>query len=272
MKKITITKFIVPILSVFIGIASVFGAIIPDSDIHADLEKLFENSPQVSGFPYQRLMAEASRRYQLPLPYVLAVARGESFFDPNAESVKGARGLMQVMPETALDYGISASDLWVPEKNIDVGVHLLSDLYRELQDPYLALAAYYCGCGGVDKSSFTLRNDCDEYVRYIHAHLKRVLASEGGIGGTLTAQSGRLVIANFDNFLDAQRFMKFLSEKISRFEFDYFRTEVRRPDHVRYQYQISLAYEAGADIDGICSELKDSTGFSFCDSTMGNAL
>src|SRR5437867_1848386 len=55
---------------------------------------------------YSREIAEASARYAVPERLIWAVIRVESGFDPRAVSPKGARGLMQLMPETAAILGV----------------------------------------------------------------------------------------------------------------------------------------------------------------------
>lgn len=251
-------------LFVLLVVGNAAAAIAPDPQVRAELQTLFSGAPEVQGYPYQELLAAASTRYDLPLPFVLAVVRGESFFDPRAKSAKGALGLMQVMPSTAAGYGFKPEDLLDPARNIDVGVHFLADLYGKLQDPYLTLAAYYCGCGGVDKENFTLRRDCDDYVHYIHAHLQKILArTEAGLPAAV-GKLKRFVITGFDNFLDAESFLGFLSEKLPELQLDLFRREMVRPDHVRYQYQILAAYGQDQEKDEICVAVETATGFSFC--------
>lgn len=241
------------------------AAMAPDSRIEVDLKALFSDPPKVKGYPYQDLLSKAASRYGLPLPLVLALVRGESFFDPTAKSAKGAIGLMQVMPSTAAEYGVKEKELFDPAKNIDVGVHYLSDLYTHLNDPYLALAAYYCGCDGVDNGKFSLRPDCDEYVRYIYAHLQRILAGTKDAEATPVEKTKRFTLTSFDNFLDAEDFLKFLSEKLPDLQLDIFRVEVVNPDHTRYQYRILVAYGQDEGRGQICRDVKKATGFSFCE-------
>jgi soluble lytic murein transglycosylase-like protein len=250
--------------SVCLGAGHAIAAIAPDSGIRAELQKLFADPPIVEGYPYQHLLATAAASYNLPLPFVLAVARGESFFNPKARSAKGALGVMQVMPSTAADYGVKTEDLLDPAKNIDVGVHFLADLYAQFQDPYLTLAGYYCGNGGVDKEGFTLRQDCDEYVRYIYSHLQKILTSAKGEALAAAGEVQRFVLARFDNFLDAESFVGFLSRKLPELQIDLFRGEVVRSDHLRYQYQILAALKQDKEKQEICLLVEKATGFSFC--------
>src|SRR5262245_48654549 len=93
---------------------------------------------------YDREINEASERYGIPEPLIRAVIRVESGFNPRAVSRKGARGLMQLMPETAALLGVS--DSFNPSQNIDAGVRHLKGLVERFGDDMrLVLAAYNAG-------------------------------------------------------------------------------------------------------------------------------
>jgi soluble lytic murein transglycosylase-like protein len=93
---------------------------------------------------YTREIAEASARYAVPERLVWAVIRAESGFDHRAVSRKGARGLMQLMPETAAILGVR--DPFDPRQNIHGGVrHLRALMERFSYDLRLAVAAYNAG-------------------------------------------------------------------------------------------------------------------------------
>jgi hypothetical protein len=238
------------------------AAVRPDIGIQSELKELFKNPPKVSGFPYQDLVVKAADQYGLPVAYVLAVVRGESFFDPHARSYKGALGLMQVMPSTAAGYGVGAEALFDPEKNIDVGVHYLADLYQMLEDPFLALAAYYCGPGKIDKKDFELRSDCNEYVHYIHAHLRKVLGQSPASYASSAVAAFTLTM--FDNYLDAQAFIEFMGGQLPGANWDVLRNELSMQDHARYQYRIVVSPGPGQDRSAFCRQVEKKTGFSFC--------
>ncbi|MBI1735200.1 MAG: transglycosylase SLT domain-containing protein [Candidatus Rokubacteria bacterium] len=87
---------------------------------------------------------EAAARYGVPEKLVTAVIRAESGFNPYAVSPKGARGLMQLMPQTASLLGVR--DSFNPAQNIDGGVrHLRRLIDRFANNLPLALAAYNAG-------------------------------------------------------------------------------------------------------------------------------
>lgn len=93
-------------------------------------------------------IAELALKYRLESQLVAAIALVESGFDPEAVSPKGARGLMQLMPATAAEYGVE--DSFNPLENLEAGItHLRHLLDRYQGDLELALAAYNAGEGAV---------------------------------------------------------------------------------------------------------------------------
>jgi soluble lytic murein transglycosylase-like protein len=99
---------------------------------------------------YEPLISEHAAAHGIRADLVRAVIQAESAFNPFAKSVKGAMGLMQLMPATALAYGVS--NAYDPAENIRAGVaYLRSLLDRYSQNEELALAAYNAGTGAVEK-------------------------------------------------------------------------------------------------------------------------
>jgi soluble lytic murein transglycosylase len=99
-----------------------------------------------------RAVYEESERYALDYRLVLAVMKVESNFSHKAVSSKGARGLLQIKPSLAKyiasDVGIEwqgARTLDEPDKNVKIGVHLLSGLIGNSENLHMALHAYNMG-------------------------------------------------------------------------------------------------------------------------------
>ena len=99
--------------------------------------------------PYDKLIAEESRRYGIDASMVSALIRAESNYEPRAVSRKGARGLMQLMPATARR--LSLSQPFDPVANVRAGVRYLKELVDRFDHrPDLVLAAYNAGENAVE--------------------------------------------------------------------------------------------------------------------------
>lgn len=99
---------------------------------------------------YGSIINKASEKFSLKPSLIKAVIKAESGFDHRAVSSKGAKGLMQLMPETASDMAVSNS--FDPEENIFGGTRYLSKLLERFNnDVRLALAAYNAGPEKVDE-------------------------------------------------------------------------------------------------------------------------
>jgi Transglycosylase SLT domain len=87
----------------------------------------------------------AGKRHSVDPVLILSVMAIESRYNPVAESVVGAKGLMQIMPQyhldKLLDHG-GEEALLDPEVNIDVGAQILREYYRRLGDQQAALQMY----------------------------------------------------------------------------------------------------------------------------------
>jgi soluble lytic murein transglycosylase-like protein len=98
-----------------------------------------------------RIVNYYASKKNIPAGLIRSVIKAESDYNVNAMSPKGAMGLMQLMPETAMGLGIE--NPFDPEQNIKGGVTLLKDLLDNYKGDYrLALAAYNAGKGNVDRA------------------------------------------------------------------------------------------------------------------------
>jgi soluble lytic murein transglycosylase-like protein len=101
---------------------------------------------------YREEIASAASEFGLDQALLRAVIHAESAFNPNAISIKGAQGLMQLMPATASDMGVASP--FDPGQNIRGGARYLATLLKLFNgDERLAAAAYNSGPQNVQKYS-----------------------------------------------------------------------------------------------------------------------
>jgi soluble lytic murein transglycosylase-like protein len=132
------------------------------------------------------LVQEAARDRGLDPTLVDLVIRMESGYNPRAVSRKGARGVMQLMPDTASLYGVRNS--FDPLQNIRGGVRYLGDLLQRFDSNVaLALAAYNAGPDAVERHGGVPPYD------ETRAYVRTILAAYNGEAnvGTLTGGFGR---------------------------------------------------------------------------------
>lgn len=116
--------------------------------------KLWNNWTERFPLAYIEMFKHARNNKDIPLSYLLAISRHESAFQPMVISPSGARGLMQLMPETAkeiarqirgLHYS-SADQLYEPQTNIWLGTHFLELVYQQFnKNRILSSIAYNAG-------------------------------------------------------------------------------------------------------------------------------
>ena len=105
---------------------------------------------RIAAGEFDAYIDEAAVRYKMPPALVRAVMHAESAFDPNAISVVGASGLMQLMPGTAREMYVK--DIFDPKDNIEGGVRYLRVLANEFDgDMVKMVAAYNAGPEAVKK-------------------------------------------------------------------------------------------------------------------------
>ena len=94
--------------------------------------------------PYADLVAASAKAHGVAPELVAGVIAAESNFNPKAVSWRSARGLMQLMPETAARFGVT--DIFNPAQNIEAGTRYLKELLMRFDgDLALTLAAYNAG-------------------------------------------------------------------------------------------------------------------------------
>lgn len=116
---------------------------------------------------YDHMIGHAAQRFGLPTHLIKAVIRAESGFNPRAVSPKGAKGLMQIMPQ---NYSLlDIRDPFNPMENIMGGARYLRDMLDRFKELRLALAAYNAGPEAVDKYNLSIPPypETVDYVRRV---------------------------------------------------------------------------------------------------------
>ena len=126
---------------------------------------------------YDAHIREAALLYALPEELIRAVMHVESNFNPRAVSRKGALGLMQLMPSTAI--AMDVSDPFDPRQNVFGGVRLLRILANRFEgDQTLTLAAYNAGEAAVLKyRGIPPFAETQRYVKRVLSHYARYRAA-----------------------------------------------------------------------------------------------
>jgi hypothetical protein len=119
--------------------------------------------------PFADIISSVAASHQVDARLVHAVIEQESNYEVRARSKKGARGLMQLMPATARQYGVRNS--YDPKANIEAGVRHLKDLLSRLELPN-ALAAYNAGEATIRR--YGGRPPFPETQNYVRRILQRI--------------------------------------------------------------------------------------------------
>jgi len=146
---------------------------------------------------YQELIASSATRYNVDEDLVYAVIRHESNFNPAAISRAGARGLMQLMPGTAADMGVS--DIFDPAQNIDGGTQYLARMLSMFGDRWdLALAAYNAGPERVkEHRGIPPFQETRTYVNRVLNEVNKLKGGGSSVRELLLAEAGRQTPRNF---------------------------------------------------------------------------
>lgn len=105
---------------------------------------------------YADFVDKYSEEYNLEREWIFALIKAESNFDKDIVSSKGAKGLMQLMENTAVEIskeiGMEEIDLFDAENNIEIGTRYFAKLIKYYDGNYnLAITAYNAGIGNVQK-------------------------------------------------------------------------------------------------------------------------
>ena len=207
-------------------------------------------------FPHATCFKAAALQYDLPETLLLAVARGESDFEPTARSRANAHGVMQILwPGTARHLGIyRLSELYDPCTNIDAGARYL----RELTDSYdgnlhLALAAYNYGPSRISKDGYNIPSGAEWYSGYIYRHMNYVIGEGPGrrpVPDTLYSDIGQSTLLTFGEPYRAQAFIDQLEGKTRDLSLDWFRRGTG-------EFEVVLTYATREEFDASARQLRN---------------
>lgn len=157
-------------------VASAPKTITPYEDNGGDIILTHWDNGKPYKVPSQYLPAlrQAAAETGLPVDYLAGIALIESNFNPNEYSHKKAAGIMQLMPETAKDVGLTEAERWIPEKNILGAAKYIKKFgFDKYGGDYLKAAAAY-NAGPWNKymhsqgAMYPPYKETMEYIRRLH--------------------------------------------------------------------------------------------------------
>lgn len=167
----------------------------PKSAANAPRRKAEARETKLTSADLGQMLARAGQEHNLDVDLLASVVKAESGGNAHAVSRAGAQGLMQLMPSTAADLGVS--DTFKPEENVSGGSTYLDWLLTRYHDNLsLALAAYNAGPAAVDKyhgippyheTKLYVARVIHEFNRRVHARAalaRRALASAAAPAGS----------------------------------------------------------------------------------------
>lgn len=146
--------------------------------------------------PYDSIIQVVARKYDVPSDLIHSIIKAESNYNPQAISHKGAVGLMQLMPETARQYGVK--DRFDPVENIEGGVRYLKDLVKLYnRRTNLVLAAYNAGQDAVKRyGGIPPYPETVEYIERVQSSYKKPTIRQRTVIYKYYDEKGRLVLTN----------------------------------------------------------------------------
>jgi len=154
-----------------------------------------------TGRQYDQIIRRIAQKYNVDPDLIHSIIRAESNYNSQAVSPKGAVGLMQLMPDTAKDYGVK--DRYDPYENIEGGVKFLKDLFQTYdQKDDLVLAAYNAGPEAVKKhEGIPPFPETIQYIQRVKSYWNSDQSSNKNKKiFSFRDKSGRLIITNDRNY------------------------------------------------------------------------
>lgn len=123
----------------------------------------YEMSQPRFEYNLRTIIDEAAERHDLDPALIEAIIKVESNYNPRAVSSKGAMGLMQLMPATAREIGVTRP--FDPSQNVLGGSYYYRLMLERYGDHRKALWAYNCGPGCVDR--WRMPDETKSYIRHV---------------------------------------------------------------------------------------------------------
>lgn len=135
------------------------------------ISQLNPSLSQASVTEYATAIITASDQFNTDYIWITALIEQESEFKTEARSNKGAVGLMQILPSTARQFGISKNDLSIPNVNIHTGVRYIAYLMELFNyDVKMATTAYFWGRGNVRNGRYNFN-----FYEDVRGHYKEIV-------------------------------------------------------------------------------------------------
>ncbi len=154
---------------------------------------------------YDQFIQKVAYKYSIPPSLVHSIIRYESNYNSRAVSHKGAVGLMQLMPETAKEYGVK--NLYDPAENIEGGIRYLKDLIKLYAGKTnLVLAAYNAGQEAIKKyGGIPPYPETRNYIRRIMGKYPRSTIRTRTKIYEFYDDSGKLILTNTPYFFSIEK-------------------------------------------------------------------
>ena len=157
------------------------SAELPATEVVAiEPEEVFHSAPKpaLGDIPYATFITTAAQQHGVDADLIVSVITAESKFNPKAISRKNARGLMQLLPETATRLGVK--NIFDPQENINAGTKYLRELLDRFDNNLvLTLAAYNAGPQRIDQFNKNVP-PYRETISYVRAVQKTYKARKSG--------------------------------------------------------------------------------------------
>ncbi len=170
--------------------------IYPDTKLHTNSEVPATYNPTTAATPsrsanknaFDHLIRAAAARHGVDPALVKAIIHTESAFNPRARSPVGAMGLMQLMPGTARDMGVT--NAYDPAQNIEGGVKYLAWLKKQFSNTNHIIAAYNAGLGNVRKhGGIPPFRETQNYVKSVNSRYNSLYRNDTSLTAGYLAQA-----------------------------------------------------------------------------------